>query len=420
MNKIFKIIGVAIMAAVFVWGGYMLLKKTEKPQTEVISAEKKDAQKSGTKEASIPVKCMRVKRSNLPLRLPISATADVWEKATIKTEVSGVVNSINFDIGDNARKNDILVKLDDSEIKLKVDRAKATQLDSMSKYLVSKDFDVDTNNQISPEEKQKLKNLEAQYQEALRKNEKGQLSDNEFDKVRTAYQEALVFSGALQDEIRRATEGLAGAEISLKEARLELKRTNIRSPFPATISDIMISKGEKIGIGTEVMKLVNLQSLYLKGFALEAEIKHLKKDMMVRIKLDSYPDRVIYGKIASVSPEIDSENKTIKIFINVDNKDNLILPGMHAEIDVEYKVHENIIKVPRTAVIHRGERPLVFRVDTEKKIAEWVYIDVGDKNDEDWIIKGDKIKEGDLIVIEGHITLAHQSKVKILDIKDQQ
>lgn len=425
MYKVIMVIALIVMIVVFLFGGYKLFFDKEKKEetTEVIQAEaKKDAEKTVTKEAALPVTVLRIKKGDMPLRLPISATADVWEKATIKAEVEGTVEKIHYAIGDHVPKGRELVKLDDSEIKLEVERAEAAKLQGLSKYLTAESIGADEVKELAPEAKEKLETLKNKYLKAVKDFEAGSISEKQLDTISEEYQEAMVYSGALREEIRKAQEGLADANIRLKQEKLNLKRTSIKSPFPGTISDILISKGEKVTRGQDILKIVNLQSLYLKGFALESEVKHLKEGVAVRIKFDSFPDDYFYGTIESISPEIDPDNKTISVFVNVENKKNNFLPGMHAAIDVEYQVFKDVFKVPRTAVIVRN-RPLIFIVDEKEKIALWEYVETGEKNDENWIIKrglNNGIKEGDLVVISGHLTLAHQSKVKILEIIDQQ
>ena len=143
-------------------------------------------------------------------------------------------------------------------------------------------------------------------------------------------------------------------------------------------------------------------------------LKYLKKKTKVRIKFDSFTDTYFYGNIESISPEVNTTNKTISIFVEVDNREYKILPGMHAEMDVEYKIVKNVFKVPLKAIIVRQDRPLIFVV--AGKIVNWVYVDLGPKNDEEQgILKFySDVKEGDRVVIEGHSTLAHQSRIRIL------
>lgn len=415
MNKVLKIVAFVILIAGLAFLGYYLfVQKETKEASEVIKAEKKESssEDSNQKEATIPVKVLEIKRGNLPLRLNISATADVWEKAVVRAEVEGTVNSIHFDIGNKIKKDQLLVKLNEEEYQLNVERAEAEKLRTYSEYLVTDDTKLLGNQSLTEEQRKELTTLKTKYDQAIKDFEKSKITQNEFEKINDDYQRLLIFSGDIREEVRKAQQGLSTAIINLKQTQYNLKKCTIRSPFNGTISSLLISKGEKITIGRELFRIVNLDTLYLKGFALESELPHLKKGTKVRIRFDSYPDQFFYGELESVTPEIDLESKTITVYVKVDNKDGLFLPGMHAEIDLEYKVFENVIKVPRNAVLIRQDRPLVFKIKDD--VALWEYVQTGNQNDEEIeIVSG--IEEGDMIVIDGHLTLAHQSRVKIMD-----
>lgn len=420
MNKVLKIVSIAIIIAGLVFVAYLLFIKPEKKEgTDVIKAqENQESNNTVSREASLPVKVMQVKRGNLPLRLRISATADVWEKTTIKSEVQGKVTAINCKIGDRVPRGKLLVKIDDSEEKLEVEARKANKLETLSKFLVKEKGDNPFNQKLDEKQQKELDDIEAGYKKALMDFEHGRINETQFDKIREKYEETVVFSGARREEVLKATEKLTDAIVSLKKAELDLKRTSIRSPFPGIIADLQVSRGEILSIGQDILKIINLDSLYLKGFALESEIKNLQMGIQTRIKFDAFPDQYFHGNIQSISPEVDSTKKTITIYVKLANPDNLIYPGMHAELDIEHKVFENVIKVPRKAVIVRGEgdRPLVFAIINIKGssgTADWRYVELGAQNDEEIEIKSG-IQEGDIIVIDGQLTLSHQSRVKIV------
>lgn len=419
MSKVLKIIAFILIVAGLFYAGYSLFFK-EKPEdeTEIIKAEeKKEGDKTTKKkEAALPVKALQIKRGNLPLRLNISATSDVWEKTTVRSETNGTIERINAEVGDWVARNQLLVKLDDVEKQLVLQQREADKLRSYSEYLVKEDTGLGDETELTEEKKKELEALKQKYLQAVKDIEKGQITQKQFDRISDQYQKELIFSGDLREQVRRAMEGLTNSIAQLKLAELDLQRAYIKSPFQGKVSEVLVSKGQKISSGADLIRVVNLKSLYLKGFALESEISHLKKGIQVRIKFDSYPDEFVYGELEAISPEIDPERKTLNIFVKVDNKENKYLPGMHAEIDVEYKVFENVIKVPRNAVVYRQERYLVFVVRDLKGstgTAYWEYVTVGNQNDEEIeILSG--VKEGDLVLIEGHQTLAHQSRVKIV------
>ena len=412
MNKAIKILSLAILIGGFIFAGYKLFFQGEKQEgPEVVKAETSNSQAAKKKEAPLPVKVIEVEKGQLPLRLRLAATADVWEKTMIRSDVRSKVEKIYCSVGDLVKEGELLVKLDDTEIKLEVDRARTAKLKALSNFLVKESMEIETGEEVTAEQKAELAKAKERYLKAVDDFAKGKISEAEFDRIDEEYETSQVFSGVLREQIRKAQEGLSEAIILLKQKELDLKRTSIRAPFKGIIADLKASTGEKINVGDEILKIVNLDSLYLKGYALESEISNLKIGTRVRVKLDSYSDQYFYGELQAISPEVDPTTKTITVFIKIDNHQNKILPGMHAEIDVEYKVFENVIKVPRDAVIVRQERPLVFRVD--ENTALWTYVEVGPKNDEEWqIISG--LKEGDLVVVEGQLTLAHQSKVRII------
>jgi RND family efflux transporter MFP subunit len=418
MNKVLKVIAFVVIIAGLIFGGYKLFfEKQVNDETEIIKAE--ETQKDGAsdkKEAALPVKALKIQRGNLPLRLNISAAADVWEKAVLRAEINGTVEKINASMGKRVKKGQVLVKLDDVERKLEVDQREAEKLRCYSNYLVKEDTDIVEADEMTDEQKKELAESKQRYQEALKDLERKKIDKEAFEKISSEYQKALIFSGDIREEVRKAQEGLTTATIALEQAKLNLARTSIRTPFNAKVAELKVSKGEKVSAGQELVKVVNLETLYLRGFALESEIANLEVGKGVRIKFDSYPDDYFYGEIQAISPEIDAERKTITVYVKVDNRDHRFLPGMHAEIDVEYQVFENVIKIPREAIRFRQDRYLVFVVrDIQGNIgtANWEYVTVGHQNDEEVeILSG--VQEGDLVLIEGHATLAHQSRVKIV------
>ena len=411
MNKVVKIISILIIVGAIGFAGYKLLTEEDKGDgAEIVKAET-DEGESSRKEAPLPVKVINVEKGKLPLRLRVSATADVWEKAVLKSEVRGNIQKIHASVGDFVRKGQLLLKMDDRELKLELEKAKTAKLKALSDFLVKEDTNMTISQELSPEKKRELEAIKEKYLKSLDLYSKGKLKEAEFETISDEYEKSMVFSGELREEIRKAQEGLSNATLTVKQKDLDIKRTFIRAPFDGIIADISVSAGEKINQGQDLLKIVNLDSLYLRGYALESEIRHLSVGTQVRVRFDSFPDKFFFGTLKAISPEIDPDKKTITIFIDIDNKKRQILPGMHAEIDIEYKVFEDVVKVPIKAVVSRQERTLVFKV--EDNIALWTYVDVGAKNDEDWqILSG--LEGGERVVVEGQLTLAHQSKVKVV------
>ena len=123
MNKVIKIISLVIVIAGLLFAGYKLFLQPEKKEAaDIIKAqEETEGDAEPRKEAPLPVKVHDVNKGDLPLRLRISATADVWEKTNMKSEVQGKVQNIRCKIGSRVTKGQLLIKIDDSEKKLDVE-----------------------------------------------------------------------------------------------------------------------------------------------------------------------------------------------------------------------------------------------------------------------------------------------------------
>ena len=114
MNKIIKIISFVIFIIAIIFAGYkVFFQKQKKEETEIIKAQDiKNSESKTKKEASLAVKVIKATKSDLPLRLRITGYADVWEKATIKSETSGEVEKIFFSVGEHVKNGQLLVKID--------------------------------------------------------------------------------------------------------------------------------------------------------------------------------------------------------------------------------------------------------------------------------------------------------------------
>ncbi len=415
MDKVIKIVSAVILIAGLSYGGYKLFSKGEKSDdTEIIKADKKKDTKK--KEAPLPVKITTVEKGDLPLRLRISATADAWERAFLKTEVTGKVEKLSCKVGQMVKKGQVLLKIEDYEKALALRRAEAEKYKALSAFLVKEDTSITGNQQASDADMKKLAELKKKYLKALKDYEKGRISEAKMDAIAGAYEKVQIFTGSIREELRKAQEGVSQAVVNVKQARLDLAKTVIKAPFDGIISEIKISKGQQVSSGVDAIKVVNLKSVYLKGHALESEVAKLKNDVKVRIKMDSYPDKFFYGSLQSVSPEVNEEKKTITVYIKVENENNLILPGMNSEVDIEYKVMSGVVKVPANTIIARQDRYLVFKIKDRKGtkgIAIWQYVKTGARNDEEVeILEG--LNGGETVVTDGHLTLGHQSKIKIV------
>lgn len=367
-------------------------------------------------ETSLPVKVTTAKRGDLIIKLKSPGEAVTNRMITMKSEVAGVIKSLNVEEGQHVKKGDLLIELDEREYKLELERYQADRLSKLSELLLEKQFGEFEESSDKPENKI-IQDAKEKYEESRKLYLKGIISEEEFDKEFREYEMALIESGERKEEIRSAAKGLTQAEIGVKTARMKLEKAKIRAPFSGIICDIQVSPQEHVTASRDLFTLVNISRIQVHAKVLESEIGKIKVGRHADLRFSAYPGKVFKGKVKAISPIINPEDKTCKVIIDVANPQEEIKPGMHAEVEIAAEIHKDKLLIPQEAILVRDGRKLAFVV--EDGLAKWRYIQVGLEN-EDYaeVLKGEKegegVSEGESVIIDGHFTMAHDARVRVI------
>jgi RND family efflux transporter MFP subunit len=362
-------------------------------------------------EQALPVRVSPVKRGNLVIRLKSPGEAVTEKMIVLKTEVAGTIKSLNVKEGQHVRSGDVLVEIDDQEYRLKWERAEALRLKYLSDLLLDKQF-AEPDKELDAQARERIRQAEQDFSKAGSLLGQGKISRQDFEKAKRAYETVLIESGIKKEEVMAASKGLTQAEIDTKIAQMEVEKTKIRAPFGGIITDIKISPEENVSIGRELFTLVNISQIKVQAKVLESEVGKMKVGHEATLRFSAYPGKVFKGHVEAISPVINPEDRTCTVHILVDNPEEEIKPGMHAEVEIAADIYSDRLLVPQEAVLVRGGRKLVFVVEGD--LAKWRYIDVGLENEE-YAEVLDGVKEGEQVIVEGHFTLAHDAKVRITE-----
>ncbi len=404
-----KVLIIALIVIIAAAGVYFFIIRDK---SEAAGDESSDSAAEGrvVQEASLPVKVDVARIGDLIITLKSPGEAMTNMNIVMKAEVSGMIESLNVEESKHVRKGDLLVELDDEEPRLDLERAEADRLRVLSEYLVEKRF-ADQGELNSTVDAEKVQKARDEYETARKNFRTGQISREEYEKASRDLEMVLIESGEMKDEILAATKTLTQMEIRVKEAQLTLEKTRIRAPFSGIVFDIQVSPQEHVTAGTELFTLVNIDRIHVQALVLESEIGKMKEGREVDLKFSAYPGKVFKGKVKAISPVINPEDRTCKVTIEVPNPEEEIKPGMHADVEIAAEIYKDRLLIPQSAVLVRtGGRKLAFVV--EEGIAKWRYIEVGLEN-EDFVEVLDGVKEGEVVCVDGHFTLAHDARVRI-------
>lgn len=224
----------------------------------------------------------------------------------------------------------------------------------------------------------------------------------------------------------RIRSGLPGAELRLESAQWDKERSTIIAPFDGVIDHLDVSQGERIGAGTIVTVLVDDKNLLIHASVLEHDIALVKAggDALVTSAADA--NKSARGRIIAVLPLVDSTSRAGRAYVRLQGN-GVLRPGMYADVKLEATRLTHRRLVPTRAIIQRDGRPLVFVVRNGR--AQWTYIVPGRSNGVQTEVLPDTsgsnpgqipVKAGDLVIVEGHLTLTHDAPVLVVAKRETQ
>ena len=154
----------------------------------------------------------------------------------------------------------------------------------------------------------------------------------------------------------------------------------------------------------------------------------LSKGQSAKIQVIGIPDQNFYGTVAKISPVLDPLTRMADVEVDLDNPGYLLRPGMYATLEITVGVIENVLVVPRYAVLENSSLQKIDGKDTvirnyfvyvvHDSLAEQRQLDVMYVNHRS-IAVNDGITEGDTLVISGQNNLRNGLPVLIIEEEEK-
>lgn len=273
--------------------------------------------RSGTEEREerrpprYQVETYRVTTEPFAHRLNATGTLLASEFVEIQSERSGLVTEIAFEEGVPVRAGEVLVRIDDSELRAELARAQARLA------------------------------LETAQEE----------------RQRTLLQQRNIAAAVYDESL--ANLNIARAEVGLINA--QLARTLIRAPFDGVPGLREISLGSFLTPGTPITSFQDISSLRIDLAVPERYIPFLRVGQHLEIRVAGRNERFL-GEIFAIEPGVDVSTRSVLLRGRVPNEGGALKPGQFAEIAIELEENPEAILIPSLALIPglRENRVLVY------------------------------------------------------------
>ncbi len=235
-----------------------------------------------------------------------------------------------------------------------------------------------------------------------------EISELEYEKQQALYEKG----GVTLRDLKNAEITMINTEYDMESSRLNLAKMTLEAPFSGVIAELpYFTNGTRVASGTEMVSLIDFQKLYLEANLPEKYFRNIERGFKVYVTSYTSTADTLLGIITQISPSIDAEARTFLSFVEIENKDEVLLPGMFVKADLVVNSAEEVIVIPKDIIMSRNRNQIVYVV--EQGVASERIITTGLQNATSVEVKMGLLK-GESIVNSGFETLRDQSRVRIL------
>ncbi len=314
------------------------------------------------------VQTMAARRGVFPLRIFASGTLKADQRAPVSFRIGGVITSLPAKEGQYVMRGALLAQLDDEALRTRLAQSRVALDEALIEkqdLLILQRGDPYDDNSVSP------------------------------DKLATILTRS----------------GYKRAQLAVQQAEQELAQCKVYAPFEGVIANLKVKNYQQVAGGEELCTIINPNTFEANFSLLEREALLVTPGQPVQIQPIALPNTTLTGTIVAVNPVV-NEQGLVSVHARVSSAGKArLFEGMNVQVIVERNIPDQVI-VPKSAVVLRSGRPVVFTYDAKSQLAKWNYVTIAYENDREIAIS-EGIRLGDIVIFEGNLNLDHDAIVKV-------
>ncbi|MBU1186709.1 MAG: efflux RND transporter periplasmic adaptor subunit, partial [Acidobacteria bacterium] len=316
-----------------------------------------------------------VGRNNLNSYLVLNGIVEPERMVEIYSRLSAYVKQIVREEGDIVKENDVIALLDDKEIRISYEQAKITLEQALlTRDEVQRDF--------------------TRSQELIKKE---LISEQEFQTSEAAFKKSqLEYENRLKD---------------FSNLELQLSWTRIRALSEGYITERLIEVGDRVNANEQVYTIEDFKPLLIRVFVPTTDSTSLNVGMLSEVTTEVLKGNVFNGSVKLINPRIDTQTGTVKVTIEVYDESLKLKPGMFVEARIIIGMKENVLAVPRKAILYKQNKTYVFVKQGNSVSQREITIGL---TEEDLVEITSGLNGGEVIVTVGVESLKDGDRIEVL------
>jgi HlyD family secretion protein len=283
--------------------------------------------------------------------------------------------------GDHVKKGQLLLQLDDSEVRSQAARAaaqvKGAQADVQAIEKGGSQEELLTLQTQLVKAKTDRDAAQRSLDALRRLQQKGAASNGEVKEAENNLQRAQADLDLLQQkqkdryskpEVEKVEAQASQAQAAYDAAEDVLHRSNVVAPFDGVVYLLPVKQGAFVQAGDLLLQEADLSHLIVRAYVDEPDIGRLIKGQKTEITWDAMPGRTWTGTVATLpaTVKLRGTRNVGEATIALDNEDYKVLPNVNVSVSIIIAQHDNVLTIPREALRQDDTKPYVYQIIEDK------------------------------------------------------
>jgi RND family efflux transporter MFP subunit len=322
-----------------------------------------------TQPVAVEVTTAAAIKRDLPKFFEATGSLAGDQQTDVAPQTSGKVVAVGVDIGSYVRRGQMLVRLDDAELKLRVDQA-AAQLEQAKAAVrqAEEKIGLRSGQAFDPNRVAEVAAAKVQLDLADKNLKRAEKLIESGDVSRSFYDEQRARRDQLKEQyevaLAQARQNYAGVDVSRTnvanaQAQLALARKNLQyavipAPIDGYVSERVADLGEYVSPQQKVVTIVRTNPLRIRIDIPEQAIPDVKVGQSVSITTSAWPDKNFAGRVARIAPNVSAQSRTLTVEAEIENTSNALKPGQFATVRMLQERAEPAVLIPARAVLNEA------------------------------------------------------------------
>lgn len=338
-------------------------------------------------------------------RLVLMGRVTPAAEVALGSTISGRISSVKVEEGDRVEKDEMLLTIEDAELRSNLAIAEAAVTQSKAKIDQISGTEVRIAEETLIDRQHQLENAKDNFERSKKLYDSQSLSKSEYTASELALKQAQS-----QYEIaltREKSISKGGGDFNLLKAALSQAMANVQlfkdklagakitAPFAGIILHKKVEQGGVVQPGTALFVLARTDEIYITTDVEEKNLSFVSEGQKAVASSEAYPDKKFDAVVYYISDAVDPSRGTVKIKLKIPDPPDYLKTDMTVSVDLDVSTVKNVVLIPASS-LDETDDPFVLTLENGTVVKKSVKPGVRDSMN---VLITQGLKEGDVIIL---------------------